>query len=104
MKVQQSAKVQINEIKFNALKNRHGLNFNKKGGIDEKVFREIVNEYETKIRSLEHELMNNIEVKKLKDMLQEARLERDRLEYALAMNGDRTYISKLLQVRQKEGY
>lgn len=59
MKVQQSAKAQIDEIKSNALKNRHNLNYNACNGVEQSVFKEIVEEYEGKIKGLEAQLSDN---------------------------------------------
>ena len=59
MKVQQSAKVQIDEIKSNAIKNRHNLNYNGCNGVEQRVFKEIVEEYEVRIKGLEAQLSDN---------------------------------------------
>jgi hypothetical protein len=61
MRVQQSAKVQINEIKNNAIKNRHNLNYNA-GGVEQRVLQEIVEEYEGRIKGLEAQLNDNSQI------------------------------------------
>lgn len=65
MKVQNSAKVQVNEIKNNALKNRLNLNFNRSSGMDARVIKEIVDEYESKIKMLEKQLNDKSEFQNL---------------------------------------
>ena len=53
MKIQQSAQVQINEIKSNALQNR--INFsNIKNFDNQKKMQDIINDYEHKINQLEN--------------------------------------------------
>ena len=59
MKVQNSAKVQVNQMKLNALKKRSNI---QGGGIDEGLLKEIVEEYETKIKNLEKLLYDNQQV------------------------------------------
>ena len=54
---------------MNALKNRHKLNGG--GGIEERVLKEIVEEYETKIRNLERLLYDNQQIYKLKEQIKE---------------------------------
>ena len=101
MKVQQSAKVQMNELRNNALKNRNG--YQSKGANDH-LLREVVKEYEAKIKALEHQLANNPEVAALKNTVRELQSERDRLVHALELNCDRTFFTKQLALRQREGH
>ena len=61
MRVQQSAKVQINEIKSNAIKNRHNLNYNA-GGVEQRVLQEIVEEYEGRIKVLEAQINDDSQI------------------------------------------
>lgn len=104
MKIQNSAKVQVNEIKMNALKHRMNVNLTSNGGFGEKILKEVVEEYETKIRQLERRLFENNEVQSLKQEVSELNLERERLIHALEINGDRTFFTKQLQNKQKSGH
>jgi len=104
MRVQQSARVQMNEMKFNALKMRHNLNFNSKGGIEENIFKEIIEEYETKIRGFEKVINEDTLTRKLKDEVGDLKLERDRLVHALQLVGDRTFFTKQMSHQQKRGH
>ena len=69
MKVQQSAEVQINEIKSNGIKHRQKLSFNLDGGIGEHVMQEIIQEYDSKIQKLEMQVKNNSQVHQLTDQV-----------------------------------
>ena len=102
MKVQNSAKVQVNQMKMNALKNRHGLRGG--GGIEERVLKEIVEEYETKIKNLERLVFDNKEIYKLKEQVKELQGERERLIHAMELQGDRTFFMRQLNSRQKKGF
>lgn len=87
-------------MKINALKNRSNINSLVRGGIDEKVFQEIIQEYENKIKTLESQIVNNVHVRTLKDKVQELMMERDRLIKALELNCDRTFFTKQMNANQ----
>lgn len=101
MKVQQSAKVQMAELKSKALENRHNLQYNRKGGVDEQVVQNLVQEYEAKIEHLESELRDNALQRQLKEQVNSLELERDRLIQALEYSSDRTFFTKFLYNKQK---
>ena len=94
MKVQQSAEVQINEIKSNGIKNRNHLSFNLNGGIGEHVMQEIIKEYDLKIQKLEMQVKNNQQVQQLTDQVSILQTERDRLIKAVELLGDRSFFTK----------
>jgi len=87
-------------MKINALKNRSNINSLVRGGIDEKVFQEVIQEYENKIKTLESQIVNNVHVRTLKDKVQELMMERDRLIKALELNCDRTFFTKQMNANQ----
>ena len=87
---------------MNALKNRHNLNGG--GGIENGVLKEIVEEYETKIRNLERLLYDNKQIQGLKEQIAELSGEKQRLIHALELTGDRTFFIKQLNARQKKGF
>lgn len=103
MKVQNSAKVQVNEIKLNALKNRLGLSLKRQSGLDQRVIQEIVDEYEAKIEKLEKLLTEQTDVKNLQQQVTELQAERERLVRALALQNDRTFFTKQLLNKQRRG-
>lgn len=102
MKVQNSARVQANEIRMNGIKNR--FNLSSMAGVEEKIIKEVVEEYEAKIRGLEKLLYDNTEVYKLKKQVKDLELQRQRLIAALETSGDRTFFIKQLMSRQKRGF
>lgn len=97
MKVQNSAKVQVSEMRLNGIKNR--FNLSSLAGVEERIIKEVVEEYEAKIRGLEKLLYDNTEVYKLKKQVKELELQRQRLIAALETSGDRTFFIKQLMNR-----
>ena len=91
----------MNEIRNNALKNRNG--YQSKGANDH-LLREVVKEYEAKIKELEFQLANDSQVSALKNTVLQLQTERDQLVHALELNCDRTFFTKQLALKQREGH
>lgn len=72
-------------------------------GIEERVFHEVVQEYEAKIKHLENLIYDNKEIYKLKERVKELQLERERLIQALEISGDRTFYKKQLDCNLRKG-
>lgn len=104
--MQQSASVQMNEMKAQALQrrrdNHNHLYFNKnsqaKQLFGESTIRDVINEYEEKMADLELKLYNKDknEVFMLNERISELEYERERLTRALEIVSDRRFCTKLL--------